>query len=285
VRPVGAAIGCSIDGQAAACERLRVCADPDDLPYSNAAGEGFENRISLVLAGELGMDVEYTWQAERHGLARDGLKAGLCDVVIGVPAVMDEVLTTNPYYRSVYVFVSARDRALDIRSFDDPRLRDLRVGVQLATGDGLSSPPAHALSGRHIVDNVVGYAASHGYRERAPVSNIVDAVARGDIDVAVVWGPQAAYFAAHAARPLVLTPVQPEVDRLSLPLAFDIAIGVRHGDEELRDRLEAALERRRADIDRILSAYRVPRTEPPLTAAAIPPARGIRVRDAAGDDA
>jgi mxaJ protein len=239
---------------------LRVCADPNNLPFSNAAGEGFENRIAALIAGELGVPLDYTWWAQRRGFVRSTLKAGLCDVVIGVPAAMDMLLTTAPYYRSSYVFVTLAERDLTIESFDDPRLRELRVGVQLIGDDGANSPPAHALSRRRITANVTGYPVYGNYAEPHPSARIVDAVAGGEVDVAVVWGPLAGYFATRAARPLALSPVTPEVDPPFGLLAYDIAVGVRHGEQEWKNRLEAVLERRRSDIEAILADYGVPRS-------------------------
>src|SRR5215208_1499473 len=127
---------------------LRVCADPNNLPFSNARQEGFENKIAALVARDLRADLRYTWAAQRRGFVRSTLGAGECDVVMGVPAGLDRVSTTSPYYRSTYVFVSRRDGAADIRSLDDPRLRRVRVGVQMIGDDYANSPPAHALARR-----------------------------------------------------------------------------------------------------------------------------------------
>jgi mxaJ protein len=238
---------------------LRVCADPNNLPYSNAAGEGFENRIVALLAKDLGARVEYTWWAQRRGAVRNTIGARACDVVPGVPSGSEMLLTTDPYYRSGYVFVSRRDRGLgDLSSFDDPRLRKLEVGVQLVGDDGANTPPAHALARRGITGNVRGYMVYGDYRDRTPQSAIVDAVARGDVDVAVAWGPTAGYFAAHAPVPMLLVPVQPWLDGPQSPMVFDISMGVRREDRELRRSLDAALAREAPEIRRILAGYGVP---------------------------
>ncbi|PWC36092.1 substrate-binding domain-containing protein [Azospirillum sp. TSO35-2] len=254
-----AALAVLLPAAGAGAEPLRVCADPNNLPYSNDRGEGFENRIVDLLARDLGVAVEYTWWAQRRGFIRNTLKAGLCDVVAGVPATMDMLATTRPYYRSTYVFVTAAGRGLDIGSFDDPRLRSLTVGVQMIGDDFSNAPPAHALSRRGIVRNVRGYLVYGDYTKPNPTARIVDAVASGELDVAVVWGPQAGYFAAHEAVPLTLTPVAPRIDGPVPPMVFDIAMGVRKDDDALRNRLGAALERNRDAIDRVLADYGVPR--------------------------
>jgi mxaJ protein len=240
---------------------LRVCSDPNNLPFSNRAGEGFENKIAELLAHDRHATLEYTWWAQRRGYVRNTLKAGACDVLMGVPTAFDLAQTTNPYYRSSYVFVARRDRHLDLRSLDDPRLRRLRIGVQLIGDDFSNSPPAHALSNRGIIRNVVGYSVFGDYSQPCPLAGIVDAVDRGDVDAAVVWGPAAGYFAKTRATDLQLNPVTPQADSPSLPFVFDISMGVRHGDVVLKQELDDFIARRRGQIDTILAGYGVPRME------------------------
>ena len=231
---------------------LRVCADPNNLPYSNEQLQGFENKIASLVASDLHARVDYTWFPQRRGFVRNTLKAGVCDCIIGVPANYELTAATQPCYRSSYVFLSRRDRHLGVASLDDPRLRTWRVGVQMIGNDHVNSPPAHALANRGAVANVHGYMV---YDPRA----IVDAVARGDVDVAIVWGPQAGWFARQERVPLDITPVTPQIDLPFLPFVFDISMGVRRGDSTLRDELDRVIEKRRADIDRILDQYGVPR--------------------------
>ena len=241
---------------------LRVCADPNNLPFSNEKREGFENRIAELVARELKAELRYTWWAQRRGYIRNTLRAGLCDVFIGMPTGLDMVLVTRPYYRSTYVFVTRRT-AQRVASFDDPRLRRLRVGVQIIGDDFANAPPAEALSHRGIIRNVRGYSVLGDYRQPNPPSRIVRAVADGEVDVAVVWGPLAGWFARTSRVPLRVVPVSPEVDVPYLPFVFDIAMGVRRGDTALRDSLDAVIHRRQRDIDRILADYGVPRADTP----------------------
>jgi len=189
------------------------------------------------------------------------LKSGICDLVIGVPAGFEMALTTSPYYRSSYVFVTRKDRKLNLASFDDSRLRNLKIGVQMVGDDFSNSPPAHALSDRGIVTNVKGFTLYGDYAQPNPPARIMEAVERGDIDVAVVWGPLAGYFAKQAHAHLEIVPVSPQVDKAFLPFVFDIAMGVRRGDNDLRDRVEQVMEKRRGEIDQILSDYGVPRVD------------------------
>ena len=246
-------------GNAAAAEReLRVCADPNNLPFSNNRGEGFENRIAELIARELDAFLRYTWWAQRRGFVRNTLREGTCDLIIGVPAGYDPVLTTKPYYRSTYVFVSRRQSGLALDSFDDPRLRTLRIGVHLMGDDGANAPPAHALARRGIITNVIGYTIYGDYTQPNPPARLIDAVAAGDIDIAVAWGPLAGYFAPREPTPLEIVPVATAVDPPALRFTFAIAMGVRKGDTAFRDKLDQLIERRRAEIQKILQTYGVP---------------------------
>ncbi|PYT05524.1 MAG: quinoprotein dehydrogenase-associated putative ABC transporter substrate-binding protein [Acidobacteria bacterium] len=238
---------------------LRVCADPNNLPFSNERGEGFENKIAELLAEDLHEKLEYTWWAQRRGFIRNTLKAGACDVVVGVPASFELAATTAPYYRSSYVFVYRKDKKLSVNSFDDPVLRKLKIGVQMIGDDGANSPPAHALAARGVVENVRGYTVYGDYAQPNPPARIIDAVARGDVDVAVAWGPLAGYFARRERVPLSVVPVSPQIDLPFLPFVFDISMGLRRGDDALRQQLEDFLERRRPEIEKILDEYGVPR--------------------------
>jgi mxaJ protein len=242
----------------ASAKPLRVCSDPNNLPFSNQQQQGFENRIAELLAKDMGVKLEYYWFAQRRGFVRQTLNANKCDVVIGVPSSFDLALTTRPYYRSTYVFVTRRDRKLDVSSFDDPRLRKLKIGVQMIGDDYASSPPAHALANRGIVRNVAGYSVYGDYREDSPPRRVVEAVAKNEVDVSAVWGPTAGYFMKRSRVPLVATPVSPQIDVPFLPFVFDISMAVRRGDTALRERLEEILERRAPDIERILKEYGVP---------------------------
>lgn len=240
---------------------LRVCADPNNLPFSNARAEGFENRIAEIVARELGRHVEYTWMAQRRGFIRNTLRAGACDVVIGIPSSVELVLATRPYYRSTYVFVTRRGQPR-IASFDDPRLRTLRVGVHLIGDDGTNSPPVHALTQRGVVGNLVGYTVYGDYSQPNPPARLVEAVARGDVDVAVAWGPLAGWVAQRSEAPLDIVPVSPQIDLPFLPHVYDIAMGVRRTDVALRDSLERAIGTRRAEIDAVLREFGVPLVGP-----------------------
>jgi len=229
-----------------AAKELRVCAEPDNLPYSHADESGFENRIARLLAEELQATLSYVWFLQRRAFVRK--TAGMCEVFIGVPSDFERLATTRSYYRSTYVFVGRT--AL---SFDDPRLKTLRIGVQLPGDDLAATPAGHALAMRGAIHNVTGFPI---YGERPAAERIVDAIVKGELDAAVVWGPAAGHFAQR--NNLQVQPASAPAG-LAVPFDFAISVGVRRGHGELRDALDAALERRRRDIDAILDEYRVPR--------------------------
>jgi mxaJ protein len=255
---VVAAASLLIGAAAAHAAALRVCADPNNLPFSDQAGQGFENKIAELIARDLGATVDYTWWAQRRGYIRHTLKADTCDIWPGVASGAEMMSSTRPYYRSSYVFVTRADRGLHIASLDDPQLRKFVIGVQMVGSEAMNTPPAHALARRGIVQNVRGYMLYGDYRQPHPSSAIIDAVENGNIDVAVVWGPTAGYFAAQESTPLTIEPVQPWRDGTGMPMAFDISMGVRRGDNALLQRLNDSLERNRAAITAILAAYHVP---------------------------
>lgn len=237
---------------------FRVCADPNNLPFSNAQEQGFENKLAHLVAASFGQDVQYTWWAQRRGFVRKTLKARACDVIMGVPERLDMVATTRPYYRSGYVFVSRTDRHLEISALTDPRLRHLRVGVQLIGDDGFNTPPAHALGVQGIIDNVVGFPVYGDYRQPSPAALIITAVEKGTIDVAAVWGPLAGYFAARSPVPLDIKPISDTQQFAPLRFAYDISMGVRKGDTTLKARLDDFIAHHQGQIDALLASYNVP---------------------------
>jgi mxaJ protein len=237
---------------------LKVCADPNNLPFSNRQQQGFENKLAALIAGELHAQLTYVWWAQRRGNVRETLKAGRCDLIPGVASNLEMLATTRPYYRSAYVFVTRASDRLQLSGFDDPRLRTLTIGVQMVGDDFANTPPAHALARRGVVDNVRGYMLYGDYAQSNPARTIVDDVARGRIDVAVVWGPLAGYFSRQRRPELQLQTVSPLDDGPMLPMAFDISMGVRQEDRALRSELDDVLTRRAPQIQALLREYGIP---------------------------
>jgi mxaJ protein len=241
---------------ASGTQPLRVCADPDNLPFSNEDGSGFENRIASLLAHELGVPLQYQWLPDRRGFVRKTLGAHLCDLVVGVPVGLARVLPTLPYYRSAYVFVQREPPGGEapLTRFDDPRLRSWRIGVQLIGNDLAASPPGYALARHGAIDNVVGFTL---VGDTPPAQRLVEAVAQGRLDAAVLWGPQAGYFVRRSQVPLRMSRAVAPAD-VAQSFAFSIGMGVRREDDRLRQQLDQVIRRRRQEIDAILAQYNVP---------------------------
>lgn len=235
---------------------LRVCADPDNMPLSNQKGEGYEQKIAEVIARDWNAKVEYAWWPVRRGFFSRALNGRYCDIAIQAPVAFDMAGVTKPYFRSGYVFVTRKDSGLDIKSLADPRLKKLKIGVNLLNSDAENTPPAMALSRYGVVGNLVGYSTFYTETERP--EDIIYDVAKKNTDIAIVWGPLAGYFAKSSPVPLSVVPLA-ERDSLSdYPFRFNIGMGVRRRDRALRDSLQAVLERRRPEIENILKQYNVP---------------------------
>src|SRR3954468_14458758 len=245
-------------GAASAGRVLRVCADPDNLPYSNQKREGFENKLVDLIAKDLHAKVKYAWVRQRRALVRRTLTANACDLLPGIPEGLEKVLTTKPYYRSTYVFVYRKGDNLQLRSFDDPALRQLRIGLHAIGAEGSNPPPAYALARRGLVDKVVGFKMWDVDSVKNPQGRIIEAVANGDIDVAIVWGPFGGFFAKQQKTALDVVPVSPAIEPPGIPFVFDISMGVRPGETALKTELERVLDRRRKEVDAILETYGIP---------------------------
>ena len=264
VRPIVlmVALALLMSARTASTQReLRVCADPNNLPFSNQKLEGFENKLADLIAADLHATVKYAWLRQRRGFIRRGLKAMECDLVTGIPQASEMVLATKPYYRSTYVFVYRKSANLQLQSFDDPSLRRLKIGLHAIGEDGANPPPVHALAHRGIVKNIVGFPMWDVDAVENPQGRIVDAVVAGDIDVAIVWGPLGGYFAKRQKEPLAVVPVSPAIEPPGIPFVFEIAMGVRPGEAAFKAELDRILDRRRHEVQQILQQYGVPAVE------------------------
>ncbi len=230
---------------------LRVCADPDDLPFSNASHAGFDNRIAEVLGRDMHRPVVFIWARERRGFLRERFNKGACDVLMGVPEGMKHVHTTIPYYRSSYVFVTRRSDHLHLIHFDDPTIGRQRIGLQILEED--FSPPSLPLIHSGHTAQLVGFDSFGTGGE-----DIVRAVADRRVGFSVVWGPLAGYYAAKQRVPLALSVVQPSVDPSGIPFAFAMTIAVHSNDAPLAEELNAAIRRNKGKIRAILEIFHVP---------------------------
>lgn len=232
---------------------LRVCADPNNLPYSNQAGEGFENKIAEMLADDLGVPLEYTWYPNTIGFARNTLNARVCDVVIGVAKGTDFMATTEPYYSSSYVMLARSDRP-EVDSLDDPALEDLKIGIIART------PPVNMLVRRGLLDNIESYDLMVDTRHYAPTRDLVADLVAEEIDVALAWGPLAGYWASQQEQPIRLVPLTADPGS-KVGLQYDIAMGLRRREPSWAERLNTFLAEHDQEIVALLEDYGVPLLE------------------------
>lgn len=241
--------GLGASGELVDPHTFRVCADPHDLPFSNQAGEGFENKLAQLFAGKLGEPVSYSYYPQVIGFVRNTLNALRCDVVVGV-AVGDELTqTTNAYYHTTYALVFKPGNGLDgITSLEDKRLRGKHIGVIAGT------PPATVLVQQGLMALAKPYRLTVDTRVEVPSSEMANDVASGQIDAGVLWGPIAGYYAQHVTPHLTVVPLLNEKIRMD----FRIAIGVRHSDQDWKRKLNGLIAANQPEIDRILQQYGVP---------------------------
>jgi len=260
--------GVSAQPSAAGGDRvLRVCEDPNNLPFSNRAGEGFENKIAELLARELGWKLEYTWFPQRMGFIRNTLRGRdpdshrfKCDLVIGLPVGYELASTTKPYYRSTYALVYAKGRGLDsvtvpegLLELEPGKLKSLKLGVFDQT------PPVDWLLKHRLYDQAVSYQHQSGDQERYPGEIVEKDLRNGVVDVAFVWGPIAGYFATRATSArLAVVPFKPDPE---IHFDFLIGMGVRFGEREWKERVERLIDTNRPRIQAILAAYGVPQLD------------------------
>ena len=257
------ALTASVAAQDGPRTALRVCQDPNNLPFSNLEGKGIENRIAEVFGKALGLPVTYYSFPQRLAFIRNTLRFKLpgsdypCDIVMGVPAGYDQVSVTKPYYRSTYALVFVKGKGLDkvassadFLALEPARLAALRIGVH-------DRSPASAWLDRHkLVDQGVPYAMMNADPAQYPGEIIEKDLAAGKIDVAIVWGPIAGYFAQRVKTPeLVVVPMKSEP---GVRFDYEMAMGVRYGEREWKQQVEELIESRRPEIQAILKEYGVP---------------------------
>lgn len=229
--------------------QLRVCADPNNLPFSNDKGEGFENKVAQLLGKALELPVSYVYFPQVVGFVRNTLRARTCDLIMGAVVGDDIVQTTNPYYHSTYVAVFRGDDA-PFSSFADPKLHTRRLGVVSAT------PPSNLLVVHDLLDTTKSYALTVDTRFESPAHQMIEDVAKGEIDVGFIWGPIAGYYIKRENLPLAMAalPNEPGAPRME----YRVAMGVRASEPDWRRRINAAILKLQPEITAVLRDYGVP---------------------------
>lgn len=230
---------------------FRVCADPGNMPFSDKAAEGFENKIADLFAQQLGKTVSYVWFPQVIGFARNTLNAFRCDVVMGIAENAELMQNTNPYYHSAYVIAFKPGTGLDgITTLEDSRLADKHIGIVGGT------PPANRMAADGLMRNAKPYPMALADQGDAPAKSMIDDLVAGRIDAAVIWGPLGGYFAKHAGVPITVVPLLHEPG--PVPMDFRITMGVRRSDQAWKRQLNQLIERNQPEINRILTDYGVP---------------------------
>jgi mxaJ protein len=236
---------------AIAASPLRICADPDNLPFSNRAASGFDNRIITLVAHDIHRAPVFIWARSRRGFLRERFNKDACDVLLGVPTGVHAIAVTDPYYTSSYAFVTPARKRLQIASFSDNHLNEQRIGLQILEED--LSPPSLPLIRSGHAAQIVGF-ESFGKRE----GDVVKAVADGRVGIAVAWGPVVGYFAHQSRVPLTVTLVSRGYTFSGIPFTYSIGFGVHKRDQVLLQQLNDSIHRLQPQIDRILAAFAVP---------------------------
>lgn len=242
---------------------LKVCDDPNNLPFSNDKGEGFENRISQMLARNLNLPLEVFYYPQRINIVRNTIRYKLpneseyrCDLLSGVPSDFTAVATTQPYFRSTYVLVFAKGRKIDVGNVEQFLALDKSVLSGLKIGVYERTPAVDWLKKHNLLDQAAPYRLLNADPNHYPGKIIEDDLVTGKIDAAVVWGPIGGYFARRIASPeLVILPLKSEP---GVRLDFGVAMGVRQGEKAWRQLIQQALDQSRDDILQVLREYGIP---------------------------
>jgi quinoprotein dehydrogenase-associated probable ABC transporter substrate-binding protein len=229
---------------------FRVCADPHSMPFSNQAGEGFENKVAELFAKKLDKSLAYTWFPQSVGFIRNTLNAHKCDIVMGFPQGGELAQSTNPYYRTAYAIVFKPGSGLDgIETLTDPRLKGKKIGVVAGT------PPATYLAMQGLLTSVKGYPLVIDTRVDSSAEAMMKDLASGEIEAAVLWGPMAGYYAKLGGDVKVVPLVK---DTGGPRLAYRMTMGVRAADQEWKRQLNRMIGENQNEINRIILGYGVP---------------------------
>ncbi|MDQ7251418.1 substrate-binding domain-containing protein [Dongia sedimenti] len=247
-----APVGARADDHPEAVDRssFRVCSDPSNLPFSNDKGEGFENKIAELFAAKLNVPLKYTWYPNSIGFLRNTLRVRRCDIVMGTVSGAELTQTTNPYYRSVYVMVTRKADNITADKIEDPQLKTLKIGLTAG------APPADIAAKNGLAPNIRPYDLYVDTRYQHPGQDMIDDLANKQIDVALLWGPIAGYYAAQHGDELKVTPLVNEPK--STRMEFYITMAVRPGENQWKNDINKLIRENKAEIDKILHDYHVP---------------------------
>ncbi len=230
---------------------FRVCADPANMPFSNKAGEGFENKLAELMAAKLDRPLQYEWFPQAVGFIRQTLQKGRCDAIIGYAQGHELVLNTNHYYVSSYVFITRADSDLaDVTTIADPQLKGRRLGIIAG------SPPGTHMARHGLIGDAKPYRLMVDRRYESPTEEVIADLTSGEIDGAFLWGPIAGHYAKRSGAELIVTPLISE--ETPPRLFYRITMGVRQGELVWKRKLNSLIRRNQEEINEILREYGVP---------------------------
>lgn len=229
---------------------LRVCADPANLPFSNKDKQGFENKIAELIAGQLDVPVRYTWFPQSIGFIRQTLDKKKCDIIIGYVSAHELVLNSNPYYRTSYVLIHRKGEFEGLKNLNDTRLKGKKIGVIAGT------PPVTVLALNDLLDNIKSYHRMVDRRYFSPAEQMIDEIAKGELDVGLLWGPIGGYFAKKASKPLTVIPLVNETK--GGRMSYRITFAMRRGEKVWKRQLNRIIRRKQDEINKILLDYGIP---------------------------
>ncbi len=241
---------------------FRACGDPRNMPFSNDKGEGFENKLAELFAAKLGKKLSYTYFPQATGFVRRTLGSFRCDVIIGFPQGDDQAQVTIPYYRTTYALIFKPGTGLDgVTTIEDPKLKDKRIGVVAKT------PPSTIMAMDGLLAHAKSYPLFIDTRADSSAQAMIDDLKKGEIDIGILWGPMAGYYARQSNPPLAVVPLL--TDTAGSPLTFRIGMAVRPSDQEWKRTLNRMIMENQAEINKLLISYNIPildESNSPITA-------------------
>ena len=231
---------------------LRVCADPDNMPFSNEKGEGFENKLAELIAQKLDAQLEYSWFTESSGYIPNTVGSDACDLVMGYAQGTGLIEDTNPYYYTSYVLIYRQgDANLEgVDRLSDPRLKNKRIGLFART------PPASILAMHGLVANAKPFETHAGESASKTAMAMIAEIASGELDAGLLWGPVGGYYAQRSAVPLKLVPLVNE--NAGPSTIYGITMGVRPNEPQWKHNINKVLAENQDEINVILEGYNVP---------------------------
>ena len=246
---------------------LKVCADPYMLPFSNLKEQGFENKIAELFAGKLGVELQYEFFPQRIGFIRNTLKAESksgtgykCDLVMSAPVNFERAAATNPYYTSSYALVLAKGRGMDDVTSPEMLVEKVQGGLKIRFGVTDRGQDQFWAAAHGMMRSIVPYQGQPGDPEEYPGKTLTEDLLAGKIDAAIIWGPIIGYFSRtmEGGENLIMLPLGDDPVNPYLKFTFTVAMAVRHGEQEWRDKVNQLIAENQPEINAIMEDFGVP---------------------------